>query len=132
MYTNLLVKRFGNKITPKFIYENLDKIEKEIRTEKEIDKEKIIIDVVYGRDAWEIETLFSQGLKGGITTKKIDETIEKYYEKDEKGVIKGAKLGINTINIVLDNLTLYLHFPEIRRKIIIWQKKTGKTRKKIE
>jgi hypothetical protein len=111
----LIRQIFGiKKVTHKFILDNLKEIKGKIKTEEEelsSDEQKIKADIKFEeKEVWEIETLFSQGKKAGVPLKKIDETIEKYGEKDMK------------INIVIDNLTLFLHFPEIKRKLEFWKK----------
>ncbi|MHA1757417.1 MAG: hypothetical protein ACTSVV_11645, partial [Promethearchaeota archaeon] len=62
----------------------------------------------FANETFEIETLFGQGV---AAIKKIDETIEK-YEKEESS-------GIQKLNIVLENFTIFNNFKEIKEKIKI-------------
>lgn len=87
-------------------------IEKDVKTEEPI-VENLKADVVYGDHAYEIETLFEEGEKGGDPIGKIVEKIRKYIEKSPQ---------ISSLNIVMDNFTLLLYHKEIRG-VIKWLKK---------
>ena len=111
------------KVEEGLLFRELNNILQTIKTEHKIGKEDTIIsDIVREkngiREVWEIETLFSEGKKGGIPTKKIDETIEKYLGEN-------GNLKVNKINVVIDNLTFYLHSSELRRKILMWVERLG-------
>ena len=104
------------------IEENYKEITDKIKVEESLPQnQNIIPDVRIDEEVWEIETLFAEGVRAGNPLKKIDETIEKY----SNGLIK-------KINIVLDNLTFYLHFKEIGRKERLWKKVLGKKNIKLE
>jgi hypothetical protein len=112
----LIKQTLGNKDINS-ILENpseLINLKEKIKTEEAIKNKDTIISIpdiqFKEEEVWEIETLFSEGVKSGDPLKKIDETIKK-YENDEK----------YKINIVIDNLTFLLHYPELKRKYNFWK-----------
>ena len=108
----LVVYYLWKNIFPKIGEERLHEITNRIKTE--FKKDGIIPDVCICKEdkeeVWEIETLLSEGTKAGDPTKKIDESIEKYG--DRKDI---------QINIVLDNISYFLHISEIKKKLRWWK-----------
>ena len=98
------------------VKEKYKEITNKIKVEESLPQnQNIIPDIQIDEEVWEIETLFAEGVKAGNPLKKIDETIEKYLNT-----------SIKKINIVLDNLTFYLHLKKIKRKEKFWKEILGK------
>ena len=83
-------------------------IEDTIQTEKTLktgDEEWIRPDIMYGSQVFEVEMFFGESVGGGIA-EKLQRTVRKYEEVGSQ---------VDTINVVLDNLTCLLHLKELAR-----------------
>lgn len=110
----------------KYKLHSLSEIEEIIKTEEQLrevntkgERPKPDVWDVKENAVYEVETLFSEDREGRTSQKKIYESIKKY---------EGT--SVNEINIVLDNLTLFLHIKEIfgiKKNIRDWENKTGIT-----
>lgn len=93
-------------------------IEETIQTEKALrkgDEEWIRPDIMYGSQVFEAETFFGEAGGSGVM-KKLQKTIRKYEDIGSQ---------VDTINIVLDNLTCLLHLKELarfKRNHKVWEK----------
>ena len=136
-----LIKNRLKDVEIRDIEEKPEKIAERIKVEENLEGNKNIVPDIWikegtwGIETWEIETLFAEGVRAGKPLKKIDETIEKYYkmemmESSPEKKDSNSKGKVSKINIILDNLTFYLHLKEIKRKEKFWKKRLGE--KKIE
>lgn len=80
-------------------------IEETVQTEKRMGDHSIRPDVKYGPQVFEVEMFFGEGDQGGVES-KLQETVRKY---------ESVKKQIDTINIVVDNLTCILHLKDLAR-----------------
>jgi hypothetical protein len=93
-------------------------IEETIQTEKALrkgDEEWIRPDIMYGSQVFEAETFFGEAGGSGVM-KKLQKTIRKYEDIGSQ---------VDTINIILDNLTCLLHLKELarfKRNHKVWEK----------
>lgn len=88
--------------------EDYREIEETIPTEQSLrvrDNDPIRPDVRYGSQVFEIEMFFEEADKNGIIA-KLQKTVRKYEDVNNQ---------IDTINIVIDNLTCLLHLKDIAR-----------------
>lgn len=88
--------------------EDYREIEETIPTEQSLrvrDNDPIRPDVRYGSQVFEIEMFFEEADKNGIIA-KLQKTVRKYEDVNSQ---------IDTINIVIDNLTCLLHLKDIAR-----------------
>jgi len=109
-----LAKRRG-LIKSKINLQTLMQIQSIIRTEEVFNNGKVV-DVYYDNEIWEIETLLGEGKRGGMPLTKIVETVEKIANFQ----------NIHTINIVIDNLTYFIHKRELKNMINFLREKYKK------
>ena len=84
----------------KTLQDKLNELRQSIRIEEPLSDCRVVPDVYYNGEVYEVETLYGTG---AFSVKKIQETIEKY---------RGCG-SVRKIHIVLDNLTVMMHFGEI-------------------
>lgn len=96
-------------------------IEETISTEEPIptqNSEVIRPDIQHNSRVFEVETLFNEGTKGGVTS-KLQKTVRKYED---------VEADIEEVNIIVDNLACLLHLKEIagfKRRHQRWEKEEG-------
>ncbi|PLC67912.1 hypothetical protein B7L70_06155 [Vulcanisaeta sp. EB80] len=93
-----LIEIVNNK--DKTLQDKLNELRQSIRIEEPLSDCRVVPDVYYNGEVYEVETLYGTG---AFSVKKIQETIEKY----------GGCGSVRKIHIVLDNLTVMMHFGEI-------------------
>ncbi|MCG2867401.1 MAG: hypothetical protein L7H08_07730 [Vulcanisaeta sp.] len=84
----------------KTLQDKLNELRQSIRIEEPLSDCRVVPDIYYNGEVYEVETLYGTG---AFSVKKIQETIEKY---------RGCG-SVRKIHIVLDNLTVMMHFGEI-------------------
>jgi hypothetical protein len=81
----------------KTLQDKLNELRQSIKIEEPLSDCRVVPDVYYNGEVYEVETLYGTG---AFSVKKIQETIEKY---------RGCG-SVRRIHIVLDNLTVMMHF----------------------
>jgi len=84
----------------KTLQDKLNELRQSIKIEEPLSDCRVVPDIYYNGEVYEVETLYGTG---AFSVKKIQETIEKY---------RGCG-SVRKIHIVLDNLTVMMHFGEI-------------------
>jgi len=97
----------------KTLQDKLNELRQSIKIEEPLSDCRVVPDIYYNGEVYEVETLYGTG---AFSVKKIQETIEKYRSCG----------SVRKIHIVLDNLTVMMHFGEILDLWKVFRKFDGK------